>query len=206
MTLAQLCSAFVLVSLVIVLLPIKFSFILSGVFSLKVATFRSNPFEHVQFHFWIFCQNINNSKLQFPSWEGKPQARAQLSRWGVLISGGRRRAGHHKIKSARPNQNITGTSAGAESLNLYFFLPREFLNISFLFFISFLNSNVKEKAKPRTILKTIIFYVRKCLITALQLFTQSFIFEDNSKKICNYLRNISRSFINTSSMFNFQKF
>ena len=87
-----------------------------------------------------------------------------------------------------------------------FFLPREFLNISFLFFISFLNSNVKEKAKPRTILKTIIFYVRKCLITALQLFTQSFIFEDNSKKICNYLRNISRSFINTSSMFNFQKF
>ena len=75
MTLAQLCSAFVLVSLVIVLLPVKFSdlvqkfkskcgfmrraahdvvklpiefsFILSRVFSLKVATFCSNPFEHV---------------------------------------------------------------------------------------------------------------------------------------------------------------
>ena len=47
MTLAQLCSAFVLVSLVIVLLPIKFSFILSGVFSLKVVTFSSNPFENV---------------------------------------------------------------------------------------------------------------------------------------------------------------
>ena len=49
MTLAQLCSAFVLVSLVIVLLPIKFSFILSGVLSLKVATFCSNPFEQVYY-------------------------------------------------------------------------------------------------------------------------------------------------------------
>ena len=31
----------------VVKLPIEFSFILSRVFSLKVATFCSNPFEHV---------------------------------------------------------------------------------------------------------------------------------------------------------------
>ena len=33
----------------VVKLPIEFSFILSRVFSLKVATFCSNPFEHVKF-------------------------------------------------------------------------------------------------------------------------------------------------------------
>ena len=35
----------------VVKLPIEFSFILSRVFSLKVATFCSNPFEHVLRHF-----------------------------------------------------------------------------------------------------------------------------------------------------------
>ena len=34
----------------VVKLPIEFSFILSRVFSLKVATFCSNPFEHVSYH------------------------------------------------------------------------------------------------------------------------------------------------------------
>ena len=69
--------------------------------------------------------------------------------------------------------------------------PAKFLNISeFLFFICFLNTNVKEKAKPRKILKTTIFYVKKCLITAFKIFTTSFIFEDNSK-ICHFLRNLA---------------
>ena len=38
----------------VVKLPIEFSFILSRVFSLKVATFCSNPFEHVYFMVSIF--------------------------------------------------------------------------------------------------------------------------------------------------------
>ena len=44
---SQLGPAFLVISLAIALLPIKFYSILSRVFSLKVATFCSNPFEHV---------------------------------------------------------------------------------------------------------------------------------------------------------------
>ena len=106
--------------------------------------------------------------MQFPSWELR-----SLS-WALVITppnNGLADGAPVTPKSkARPNKNITGTYI-AELPNLYVFYflaaqqasrserdPAKFLNISeFLFFICFLNSNVKEKPKPRTILKTIIF-------------------------------------------------
>ena len=42
----------------VVKLPIEFSFILSRVFSLKVATFCSNPFEHVEFDFSLMLFSL----------------------------------------------------------------------------------------------------------------------------------------------------